>query len=167
MHQNRTRTIKRLAVGIVMTGLMLVAASLTAEPAPRFWISNLEGERFISQRHEGVIILSFFYIGCVPCVIEIPELYRLVRPEDRQPHVALLYIDPIEADSKDAIREYAGRRNVPVRYFYHDPLGNLLKKFYDQKMTFPAIVVIKDSEIVLRTHVLDKAAVSAIEKALR
>jgi thiol-disulfide isomerase/thioredoxin len=166
MYQNRTRTIKQLATWIIMAGLLL-PASLSAEPAPDLWISNLEGERFVSRQHEGVIILSFFYIGCVPCVIEIPELYRLVKPEDRQPHVALLYIDPTEADSKDAIREYAGRRNVPVRYFYHDPRGNLLKNFYDQKMTFPAIVVIKEGKIVLRTHVLDKAAVSAINKILK
>ena len=45
--------------------------------APSFWIKNLERQRFDSRKQDQPYVLSFFFVGCVPCIKEIPALYKL------------------------------------------------------------------------------------------
>ena len=76
-----------------------------AKKVPNFWIRNLEGDRFDTRRHKGPYVLSFFFVNCVPCIKEIPELHAMMSKEF--PGSKLLFIDPVEDDSKREIAEFA------------------------------------------------------------
>ena len=58
---------------------------------PSFWIRNLEGKRFDSRQQDQPYVLSFFFVGCVPCIKEIPALYKLMKSEF--PETPLLFIE--------------------------------------------------------------------------
>ncbi|MBU2645366.1 TlpA family protein disulfide reductase [bacterium] len=153
---------RAFTAAILLMAIFLIPAAASAEKAPRFWISSLDGDRFISQSHQGGIIISFFYVDCAPCKIEVPELYRLVQEKNGLKDVKLLFVDPLKNDSKEAIREFAARRDVPVQFFYHDSFGRLAKKFFGNKIVYPAIVGIKDGEIRFRVHQLDDETAATI-----
>jgi len=163
MQLKSTRGRSRITLRLLLA-MLLLPPSAFAENAPRFWISNLEGERFVSHKHQGGIIISFFYVDCAPCKIEVPQLYRLLQENKEFKDVKLLFVDPQKDDSKEAIREFAERRQVPVQYFCHDPFGRLAKKFFGNKMVYPAIVGIKDGEIHFRLHQLDDEASETIHR---
>ena len=76
-----------------------------AKKAPNFWIRNLEGNRFDTRRHKGSFVISFFYVNCVPCIKEIPELHAMMS--EKFPNSKLLFIDPVEEDSQGDIRNFA------------------------------------------------------------
>ncbi len=145
-------TAATILVGIALT---LTPSPSAAEKAPRFWISNLENKRFISKRHKGGIIISFFFVDCIPCKKEVPRLYKLVT--DEKPDVKLMFIDSEKNDTKARIREFATRKQVPLSYFYHDSMGRLAKKFFGKKMKYPAIVGIKNGEIQFKLFKLGQA----------
>ena len=143
----------------------LLPGPAAAQRAPKFWISNFEGERFDSRKHEGAVVVSFFFVDCVPCIKEIPELHALVS--EHYPDVALLFIDPIPEDTQQRIRAFANRLGVPIRYFYYDPLGRLAKKFFKGRFVFPTIVGMRDGEMLFRVTGLSPEGLDKIEAALR
>ena len=41
---------------------------------------TLEGQSFASKDLKGkVVVLNFWFVGCAPCIVEIPGLNRLVK----------------------------------------------------------------------------------------
>ena len=151
--------------------LMALAIALSA-PAPaagksyKFWISNLEGKRFDSRKHKGPIIISFFFVDCVPCIVEVPQLYKLMS--GKYPKAALLYVDPLAEDSSGYIKEFADWREVPYAFFYHDPLSTMAKKFFvGKQFVFPTIVGLDSQrKEVFRVHDLKAEALAKIEALL-
>ena len=133
------------------------------QKAPDFWISNLKDVRFKSKNQKRPIIISFFYIDCVPCRKEIPQLYKLIQ--STYPETNLLFIDPIRSDSRKAILTYAKKLGIPRDYFYRDAIGTIARK-YIVKNKFPTIVGIKNRQIVLRTNDLN-ASLNELHALLR
>ena len=78
--------------------------------------------------------LSFFFVNCVPCIKEIPELYKFMNTN--YPHVPLLFIDPIKEDSKKDIQRFSEKLKVPLSYFYKDSFGSISKKFFKGTIVF-------------------------------
>lgn len=162
----------RMKVGAACLLMALAVAFYAPAPAQayskkhKFWISNLEGKRFDSRKHKGPIIISFFFVDCVPCIVEVPQLYKLMR--EKYPKAALLYVDPIADDSSGYIKEFADWREVPYAFFYHDPLSTMAKKFFKgSKFVFPTIVGLdKNRREVLRVHDLEAEALAKIEALL-
>ncbi|MCP4754829.1 MAG: redoxin domain-containing protein [Proteobacteria bacterium] len=144
--------------------LPLSSTVCQATEAPKFWLSNLEDVRFDSRKHQGSILISFFFIDCLPCRKEIPQLYRLVV--SKKSNIALLFIDPEGGDSRESIRAFARRLGVPADYFYHDALGRLARKFVRGKMVFPTIIGIKNNRIQFTVHSLKKPSIRKIGKLL-
>ena len=70
---------------------------------PKFWIRNIEGERFDSRKQTQPYVMSFFYVNCLPCIKEIPQLYEYMS--SNHPDITLLFIDPIKDDSKKDIKK--------------------------------------------------------------
>lgn len=151
----------------IVTGLVLLltiplqAPLCAGEKAPYFWMSNLDGTRFKSKNRENPIIISFFFIDCVPCRIEIPKLYALIR--DQYPDINLLFMDPLREDSESDIRNFSKAVGVPSSCFYHDPLGMIAKKFRIAGK-FPTIIGIRDKEIVFRLHDLSEESLEKIDQ---
>ncbi|MBU3914307.1 redoxin domain-containing protein [bacterium] len=152
-------------LGILFLLLFIPASVSYAVDAPEFWISNIDGKRFDSREYKGDIIISFFFVDCVPCKTEIPQLYKMVKDENL--NIRLLFIDPIADDSKSSIAEFAGIRKVPTDFFYHDSIGILSQKFFQSNFKFPTIVGIRNGKIVFEVNDLEKESLSKIRKAFR
>ena len=56
------------------------AAPGNKKPAPEFEVKTLDGETLRLNELKGkVVVLNFWYIGCVPCQVEMPGLNKLVE----------------------------------------------------------------------------------------
>ena len=66
--------------------------STFGQTPPKFWIRSLEGKRFDSRKEKSPYVISFFFVNCLPCIKEIPELYKFMNTN--YPNVHLLFIDP-------------------------------------------------------------------------
>ena len=131
---------------------------------PKFWIRSLEGKRFDSRKEKSPFVISFFFVNCVPCIKEIPDLYNFMN--SNFPKVPLLFIDPIKEDSKKDIQRFSEKLKVPLSYFYKDSLGTISKKFFKGKMSFPTIVGIKGKEYLFRFNVINHTQLDKIKLLL-
>jgi len=153
------------AFGFIIAIFLIHSGLVNAEQPPKFWISNLEGKRFHSLKQDRPYIISFFFVGCVPCIKEIPELHRIIK--EKHPDVGLLFIDPLAEDSKTNIRAFAKSLHVPTDYFYHDALGRIGKKFMKGRMAFPTIIGIKDRQFIFKFSSLDDKNIEKLNTVLK
>lgn len=155
----------------VLGGCALALAALTGgqrpavaqTSAPDLFIMNIRGAIFDAQQAKGPYVVSFFFVGCVPCEREIPRLYRLLK--SKYPKVGLLFIDPF-AEDQPKLPDYARRLRVPESYFYPDPLNQHADDF-GVKQRFPTIVGVSGDRILFREHGLDDSNIGIIETQLR
>ena len=138
--------------------------STFGQTPPKFWIRSLEGKRFNSNKEKSPYVLSFFFVNCVPCIKEIPELYKFMSTN--YPNLPLLFIDPIKDDSKKDIQRFSEKLNVPSSYFYKDSFGTISKKFFKGTMSFPTIMGISGNEYLFRFNGIDKTKLDKIKSLL-
>ena len=138
--------------------------STFAQTPSKFWIRSLEGKRFESNKEKSPYVLSFFFVNCIPCIKEIPELYKFMSTN--YPNVPLLFIDPIKEDSKKDIQRFSEKLKVPSSYFYKDSFGTISKKFFKGTMSFPTIVGIKENEYLFRFNGIDETILDKIKSLL-
>ena len=138
--------------------------STFGQTPPKFWIRSLEGKRFDSRKEKSPYVISFFFVHCVPCIKEIPELYKFMSTN--YPNVPLLFIDPIKDDSKKDIQRFSEKLNVPSSYFYKDSFGTISKKFFKGTMSFPTIMGISGNEYLFRFNGIDKTKLDKIKSLL-
>ena len=143
---------------------LLPIESTFGQNPPKFWIRSLEGKRFNSKKETSPYVISFFFIHCVPCIKEIPELYKFMSTN--YPNIPLLFIDPIKDDSKKDIQGFSEKLKVPSSYFYKDSLGTISKKFFKGKMSFPTIIGISGNEYLFRFNGIDKTKLDKIKSLL-
>ena len=93
---------------LTLTFILGYQTPLEAKKSPNFWIRNLEGDRFDTRRHKGTYVISFFFVNCVPCIKEIPELHSMVTKEF--PNTKLLFIDPVDEDTENDMVEELHRK---------------------------------------------------------
>ena len=123
---------------------LLLVFLFPVEPAfaknpPKFWIRNLEAQRFSSKKQKTPFVISFFFVHCVPCIKEIPELHKFMSTN--YPDVPLLFIDPIKEDSKKDILNFAEKLHVPHSYFYKDSFGSIPKNSSKAQCLFLLLLV--------------------------
>ena len=138
--------------------------STFGQTPPKFWIRSLEGKRFNSNKEKSPYVISFFFVHCVPCIKEIPELYKFMSTN--YPNLPLLFIDPIKDDSKKDIQRFSEKLNVPSSYFYKDSFGTISKKFFKGTMSFPTIMGISGNEYLFRFNGIDKTKLDKIKSLL-
>ena len=144
--------------------LFLSVESTLGQTPPKFWIRSLEGKRFDTRKEKSPFVISFFFVNCVPCIKEIPDLYNFMNTNF--PKIPLLFIDPIKEDSKKDIQRFSEKLKVPLSYFYKDSLGTISKKFFKGKMSFPTIVGIKGKEYLFRFKGIDQRQLEKIKLQL-
>ena len=155
---------KLITLAFLLLTFLLPVESVIAKPPPKFWLKNLEGKRFNSKKQKSAFVVSFFFVNCVPCIKEIPLLYKFISTEF--PEVPLLFIDPIKQDSKKNIKNFAKKLNVPLSYFYKDSFGSISKKFFKKKMAFPTIVGIEGKRYIFRYNGIDEETIAEIKSLL-
>ena len=155
---------KLITLAFLLLTFLLPVESVIAKPPPKFWLKNLEGKRFNSKKQKSAFVVSFFFVNCVPCIKEIPLLYKFMSTEF--PDVPLLFIDPIKQDSKKNIKNFSKKLNVPLSYFYKDSFGSISKKFFKKKMAFPTIVGIEGKRYIFRFNGIDEETIAEIKSLL-
>jgi thiol-disulfide isomerase/thioredoxin len=148
---------------LLLIFLFPVEPALAKKP-PKFWIRNLEGQRFSSNKQKTPFVISFFFVHCVPCIKEIPKLHKFMSTN--YPDVPLLFIDPIKDDSKKDIQKFAEKLNVPSSYFYKDSFGSISKKFFKGTMSFPTIVGISKNKFLFRFNGINEDILTEIKSSL-
>jgi thiol-disulfide isomerase/thioredoxin len=143
---------------------LLPIESTFGQTPPKFWIRSLEGKRFNSKKETSPYVISFFFVNCVPCIKEIPELYKFMSTN--YPNIPLLFIDPIKDDSKKDIQRFSEKLKVPPSYFYKDSLGTISKKFFKGKMSFPTIIGIEGNKYIFRYNGIDDETIDEIKSLL-
>lgn len=155
---------KLITVIFLLLTFLFPIESTFGQNVPKFWIRNLEGKRFESKKEKSAIVVSFFFVHCPPCIIEIPLLYKFMSTN--YPNVPLLFIDPIKEDSKKDIQKYSERLKVPISYFYKDSFGSISKKFFKGNMVFPTIVGIEGNQYIFRYIGIDETKLDEIKLLL-
>ena len=155
---------KVITIIFLLLVFMFPIESTFGQTPSKFWIRSLEGKRFDSRKEKSPYVLSFFFVNCVPCIKEIPELYKFMNTN--YPNVSLLFIDPIKEDSKKDIQRFSEKLKVPLSYFYKDSFGSISKKFFKGKMSFPTIVGIRGNEYLFRFKEIDQTQLDEIKSLL-
>ena len=155
---------RKITVILFLIVFLSPIESTFGQTPPKFWVKSLEGKRFNSKKQKSPYVISFFFVHCVPCIKEIPELYKFMSTN--YPNVPLLFIDPIKDDSKKDIQRFSEKLNVPLSYFYKDSFGSISKKFFKGKMAFPTIVGIEGKRFIFRYNGIDEETISEIKTLL-
>jgi len=155
---------RKITVILFLLVFLSPIESSFGQTPPKFWIRSLEGKRFDSRKEKSPYVVSFFFVNCIPCIKEIPELYKFMNLNF--PNVPLLFIDPIKEDSKKNIQSFSKKLKVPLSYFYKDSFGSISKKFFKGKMSFPTIVGIKRNEYLFRFKGIDQTQLDEINLLL-
>ena len=155
---------KLITVFFLLLTFLFPIEAVIAEPPPKFWMKNLEGKRFNSKKQKSAFIVSFFFVNCAPCIIEIPLLYKFMSTN--YPDVPLLFIDPIKEDSKNDIKKFSRKLKVPLSFFFKDSIGSISKKFFRGKMVFPTIVGIEGKRFIFRYNGIDDETIAEIKSVL-
>ena len=145
-----------VSVWLFVAGAIGLQAAESLPAPPSFWLSNLERERFDSRTQTKPYLVSFFFVGCVPCLEEIPTLYRL--REQHFPNTPLLFISPLREDTPERIGCFADQLQVPRYFFYADRFGQVARKFFpgQQQLRFPTLFLLDSRQVRLRSYVLDE-----------
>ena len=96
---------KLITVFFLLLTFLFPVKAVIADPPPKFWIKNMEGKRFNSKKQKSAFVVSFFFVNCAPCLIEIPLLHKFMSTS--YPNIPLLFIDPIKEDSKKDIKKFS------------------------------------------------------------
>ncbi|MBF0289635.1 MAG: redoxin domain-containing protein [SAR324 cluster bacterium] len=152
---------------VLLLGIMGVTEVYAGEKIPRFYISNMavDSKRFSNKKAKNSYVISFFFVGCKPCIKEMPELYKLITTEF--PATTLLFIDPIAEDSENKIRRFVEDLHIPLDYVYRDGLGRIGKKFFKGEMRFPTVIGAQKRTELFRHSELDEKAVENIRNVLK
>jgi thiol-disulfide isomerase/thioredoxin len=154
----------RIKVILILIVFLSPIESTFGQTPPKFWIRSLEGKRFDSRKEKSPYVISFFFVNCIPCIKEIPELYKFMNTN--YPNVPLLFIDPIKEDTKKDIQRFSEKLKVPSSYFYKDSFGTISKRFFKGTMSFPTIVGIKENEYLFKFNGVDDTILDDIKSLL-
>jgi peroxiredoxin len=70
----------------------IIQATLLNQKAPEFILNDINGKRYDLNQFKGkVVVLNFWFIGCAPCMAEMPEL-NLIRTNAEFSNVVFLSI---------------------------------------------------------------------------
>lgn len=108
---------------------------------PEFSVEDLEGKLVDLAEMEGkVVVLNFWFIGCKPCVKEIPELNSLVKKYDKDDVVFLAFA----TDKAPAVKQFLTQKAFECRIIPR--ARHILKKF--GIFTYPTHYVLDKKGIV-------------------
>jgi len=80
---------------------------------PNFDFTDINGNRYTAQNTKGkLVIMKFWFIGCKPCVAEMPELNKLVASKSSQDDILFL---SLAFDSEQALKSFLTKRKFDYK----------------------------------------------------
>ncbi|RYE35689.1 MAG: TlpA family protein disulfide reductase [Sphingobacteriales bacterium] len=87
----------------------LIFYRMQGKPMPDFRFEDIEGNVFTSKNTLGkVVLLKCWFIGCVACVQEMPNLNKLVKAHKDRSDIIYISVAP---DSKVALKKFFSSRH--------------------------------------------------------
>lgn len=87
------------------------AGKTGAKPFPAFSVTSLEGRKYdLASLRGKVVVINFWFIGCGPCIAEMPQLNRLVKDYEGKEIVFLA----LTFDDADNLRAFL--KQTPFSY---------------------------------------------------
>ena len=121
-------------------------SNLKGNPAPDFSVEDISGKKYsLAELKDKVIVLNFWFIQCQPCVMEMPELNKLVE-EYKGKDVVFLAISGM--DSKEAIEEFLTEKEF--NYNIVASGGQVAQKYGVRG--FPTSIIIDKKGVVVAEH---------------
>ena len=113
-------------------------------PAKSFETKDMEDHPVILNQYKGkVVVINFWFINCKPCVMEMPDLNKLVKDYKDQ-EVVFLAFSP---DSKVALEKFRSKKAFDYQII---PSSNEVIKTY-QIQGYPTHVIL-DKEGLIQHH---------------
>jgi len=130
--------------------------------SPGFKGETLDGKTIsFDDLKDKVVVLNFWFIGCKPCVMEMPELNKLVAKYKGNSDIVFV---SIAMDDKKNIDGFL--RTHPFDYQII-PRGNKIMSSFDVNVYPTHIVVGKDGVIQHRTYGLGSNTIGDLESKIR
>jgi peroxiredoxin len=83
------------------------------KPLTGFHFTDLDGKLYTPENTRGkYVVMKFWFIGCVPCVAEMPELNEMVAKNKDRDDVVFLSIAP---DSEEALKKFLTKQRFDYK----------------------------------------------------
>jgi len=160
---NFAAAFRRCLIVLITIFLFPVLTGSEPETAENFPVYNLKGERNIFYKlvdelpDNGLMLVNFTSVACLPCKKEIPELKAIVDGDSGRLRLMCIY-----AEAADKAKESATPMGVADVTFV-DPFGAIQKKYNVTK--YPVTFVIdKEYKILGRYDGYTQGNISKIKK---
>lgn len=136
-------------------------ARLIGKEAMPFSLNDISGNSYSIKNLKGkIIVMNFWFISCKPCVMEIPELNKLVEKNKGKEIVFLGFA----LDKKPALQYFL--QKTPFNYTIIPECVKISKTY--EVYSYPTNIVIdKNSKITYFTSGLCPTTVSDLEKEIK
>ena len=133
--------------------------NFTPKPAVPFSVKDIKGNEYSLNGLKGkVIVMNFWFIGCKPCLQEIPELNELVEKYHGKEVVFLGFA----LDKKSRLETFLKKKP----FNYNIIPGSKLDNSYEVYGYPTHVVINQNSEIVWRTSGLSSITVSMLDNTI-
>lgn len=114
----------------------LVMKAMLHKPAPAFSATDLNGNTYKLDELKGkTVVLNFWFIGCKPCVMEMPHLNKLVEKYGNENVVFIAFA----LDNEAALRKFLVKN--PFNYNIIPDAGIIAQETYNVN-SFPTSIII-------------------------
>lgn len=111
-----------------------------------FSVKDIEGYKIRPKDLEGkVVVLNFWFIACVPCLQEIPELNKIALSYANNPNIVFI---AVALDEKDDLQKFI--KDNPFAYHVVDD-GKEIAAKYEIKNYPTSIIIDKEGKVKLHT----------------
>lgn len=114
----------------------LVMKAMLHKPAPAFSATDLSGKTYKLDELKGkTVVLNFWFIGCKPCVMEMPHLNKLVEKYGKEEVVFIAFA----LDNKAALEKFLLKKTF--KYNIIPDAGRIAQETYKVN-SFPTSIII-------------------------
>ncbi|MFD3001576.1 redoxin domain-containing protein [Pontibacter toksunensis] len=115
------------------------------KPAPAFTATDLSGKTYALEQLKGkTVVLNFWFIGCKPCIMEMPHLNEVVQKYKQEDVVFLAFA----LDQEEELRKFLAK--TPFNYNIVPDANRISRDAYGVN-AFPTSLVI-DKDGILRDY---------------
>lgn len=143
-----------------------VKTSSLKKDAPNFSAKDLNGKKIDLEKLKGkIVVLNFWYLGCVPCLTEIPRLNKLVEVYKDKDVVFIAFTEDTAKKLKPFLKKHPFEyRIIPDSLKligqYGVRIGN------ESLMLYPTHILI-DQEGKIESRVAGLEGIKAMEKGIK
>lgn len=139
-----------------------VVKKWSGEKMPAYSFTDIEGTTYSHEQLKGkIVVLNFWFISCVPCLKEMPELNKLVEKYKNNPEIAFL---GLALDSESEIKEFLKKKKFNYKLIGHT--GKFTRETMGIEVWPTSMVIDKKGTVQLSFSGNDEAEIKRLEKKI-